>query len=474
MGSAHDGRRGGSSLSGPLDGFPPTTEEDGLRGRGGGAGAMASASGRHGGSSRAIPPAAPAGGTKGNAKGNRRSFHRRRLALKVAVVVLTVISAFAVYLSLTGRSGVVEEKVDRLKQSVGRKMDKVKSRMDRVKKTTVERPRRAAKALMERVHDTADRYHLHLPASDQGERGELLETNVRSIDEGLQSWPFVMIKSKLDDNLLSRFLDEHLYSCEEDTLSHVPDLDSRVSPPVYVYEGHYHALATGGTVYSKNPDPTKGNDFDKPAASRFTRAFYMAFREVNREIFDGLREELVKASSHGTTGTDDACHVLAQWIERGNHFADLSVQIHYGEGNRPKLVSGAAWHADAENSLLHLALTLRGERKLHTRRNRLASVRGGKLSPAEVVEGQSPGDLYLTSSTLVRHAPEFRTTTYEERVVAIHARILYTNDEVWRFRESRTPEGWRKMTEVLSKTLARAKLVVPSLHQVDRQLARLL
>ncbi|EJK44185.1 hypothetical protein THAOC_37297, partial [Thalassiosira oceanica] len=221
--------------------------------------------------------------------------------------------------------------------------------------------------------------------------------------------------SKLDDNLLSRFLDEHLYSCEEDTLSHVPDLDSRVSPPVYVYEGHYHALATGGTVYSKNPDPTKGNDFDKPAASRFTRAFYMAFREVNREIFDGLREELVKASSHGTTGTDDACHVLAQWIERGNHFADLSVQIHYGEGNRPKLVSGAAWHADAENSLLHLALTLRGERKLHTRRNRLASVRGGKLSPAEVVEGQSPGDLYLTSSTLVRHAPEFRTTTYEER-----------------------------------------------------------
>ena len=463
MGSAHDGRGGGSSLSGPLDGFPPAQDEDGLRGRGGGAGAMTGASDRYGGSS--LPSVTPAGGTKGNAKGNRRSFRRRRLALKAAVVGLAVISAVAAYLSLTGRSGVVEERVDRLKQSVGRKMDKVKSRMGR--------PRRAAEALMERVHDTADRYHLHLPASDEGELGELLETNVRSIDEGLQSWPFVMIKTKLPDDVLSRFLDEHLYSCDEDVLSHVPDLDSRVSPPVYVYEGHYHALATGGTVYSKNPDPTKGYDFDKPAASRFTRAFYMAFREVNRKIFDGLREELVKASSYGTTGTDDACHVLAQWIERGNHFADLSVQIHYGEGNRPKLVSGAAWHADAENSLLHLALTLRGERKLHSQRNRAVSVRGGKLTSAEIVEGQGPGDVYLTSSTLVRHAPEFSKTTYEERVVAIHARILYTNDEVQRFRQARTPEGWRKLIEVLSKTLARAKLVVPSLRQVERQLSRL-
>ena len=267
MGSAHDGR---SSLSGPLDGFPPDPDEDGLRGRGGGARAAIGGPGRRGGSS--LPSAAPGGGTKGNAKGNRRSFRRRRLALKAAAVGLAAISAAVAYLSLTGRSAVVEEKVDRLKQSVGRNVEKVK--------TTVDRPRRAAKALMERVHDTADRYHLRLPSSDAlqiGERGELLETNVRSIDEGLNSWPFVMIKTRLDDDLHGRFLDEHLYSCDEDVLGHIPDLDSRVSPPVYVYEGHYHALPTGGTVYSMNPDPTKANDFDKPPAGRFTRAFYAAY-----------------------------------------------------------------------------------------------------------------------------------------------------------------------------------------------------
>jgi hypothetical protein len=60
--------------------------------------------------------------------------------------------------------------------------------------------------------------------------------------------------------------------------------------------------------------------------------------------------------------------VLAQWIEKGHHFGDLSVQIHYGVGNEQKLKPGQAWQTDAKKSLLHLAVTLRGKRVLYSRR----------------------------------------------------------------------------------------------------------
>ena len=62
--------------------------------------------------------------------------------------------------------------------------------------------------------------------------------------------------------------------------------------------------------------------------------------------------------------------MLAQWIEKSHHFGDLSVQIHYGVGNEQKLKPGQAWQTDAKKSLLHLAVTLRGERVLHSRRMR--------------------------------------------------------------------------------------------------------
>lgn len=199
--------------------------------------------------------------------------------------------------------------------------------------------------------------------------GTMSHQPIRGIEYGVQSTPLVMIQSTLDNDLLQRFLKEHLFSCEEEELAHIDGLDNRVKPPVYVYEGYYHSLKTGDTVYSKNPNPLIGKDFDKPAATPFLRAFYDAFRVVNREIFDTLKRNLLEASSYNDeTKKEDVCYLLAKWIERGHHFSDLSVQIHYGRGNKEKLDSGQAWHTDAANSLLHFAITLRGERVLHSKR----------------------------------------------------------------------------------------------------------
>ncbi|KAL9186755.1 hypothetical protein ACHAXT_010475 [Thalassiosira profunda] len=310
-------------------------------------------------------------------------------------------------------------------------------------------------------------------------RGTMAKHPIRAIDRGAQSAPVVMLRTRLDADLLHRLLEEHLYSCREEELSKIPGLDNRVNPPVYVYEGYYHGLRTEGTVYSRNPNPLIGKDFDKPAAGRFTRAFYEAVREVNGEIFERLRKELLAASTYDVTGNKDVCYVLAWWIQRGYHFGDLSVQIHYGKENEDKLASGRAWHTDAENSLLHLAVTLRGRRVLHSKRirgreNNSTLLRGQQLNAMEeVLEEQTPGSVYLSSSTLMRHAPQFFDTDYDTRAIAIHARFLYTSEEVDHFRRVRTKESWERLTSVLANTLAAADVRMPSLAQVESRLALL-
>lgn len=311
--------------------------------------------------------------------------------------------------------------------------------------------------------------------------GSISDHAIRSINYGVQNTPVVMIRSKLDDQLLHRFLEEHLYSCSEKELNDIHELDNRVKPPVYVYEGYYHSLSTSDTIWSKNPNPLIGTDFDKPASPPFTRAFYSAFRDTNKNIFDTLKYNLLEASTYynnnNTMQEEDVCYLLAQWLERGLHFGDLSVQIHYGHGNEQKLISGAAWHTDAENSLLHLAITLRGQRVLHSKRMQpntynSTTLRGNlqhqRTAMQDILEEQTPGDAYLSSSTLMKHAPQFFDTQYSARVIAIHARFLYTSEEINHFRTVRTKESWGKLTKVLAKTLAVADLQMPSLEEVNK------
>ena len=341
---------------------------------------------------------------------------------------------------------------------------------------------------------------LSVPSNENGIKienedniGRLMERPIHPVDYGAQKiTPVVMIRSSLDDDLLQRFLQEYVYSCSEEDLNSIKELDNRVKPPVYVYEGYYHGLPTSQTVYSKNPNPLIGTDFDKPAASPFTRAFFHAFRIVNREIFDSLKDRLFLEASSTKNSTSAKVeqakydnipsYHLAKWIEEGHHFGDLSVQIHYGKGNQQKLSSGAAWHMDAANSLLHLAVTLRGHRTLHSKRIQGSlnvtnpNIRGKrqrqrqKQQFQEVLEDQHPGSVYLSSSTLMSHAPEFFDTDHDTRSIAIHARLLYTSSQVNKLYQKNTKESWNKMTNILATTLSHAQIRIPTLAQVESQL----
>lgn len=282
--------------------------------------------------------------------------------------------------------------------------------------------------------------------------------------------PLVMIRKRLDTDVHRRFLQYHPFSCNESELNELNDyFDKRVKIPIYIYEGYFHSMVTNENIFSRNPNPKIGLDFMKPAAEdKFIRAFYEAFRLINHEIFDRLRADLLNSAimRHPNNPELDVCYGLAKWIERGCLFGDLSMQIHFGKGNNETFRN--AWHSDAENSLLHLAVTLRGNRVLHSRRS-LSSMG----SPSEVLEPQSPGDVYLSSSTLMLHAPEFPTSTFDERTVSIHARILYTTDELQLFRKNTKGEDWEVLTNIIASTLSKADLQVPTvaqIHEVERKL----
>ena len=275
--------------------------------------------------------------------------------------------------------------------------------------------------------------------------------------------PLVMINLKLDETLHDYFIaKEQMFSCNQSELDNIKTLDNRVKLPVYIYEGYYHSMPVADDIYSRNPNPLIGVDFMKPAATASLRSFFIAFRRVNRNIFEPLQEALFSSSRKRcpTNPEQDICYFLASWIKQGKVFGDLSVQIHYGEGNDKRF--GQGWHVDAENSLLHLAVTFRGSRILHSKR-----CREDHGLADEILEPQHAGDVYLTSSALMVHAPKFFSTSFEDRVIAVHARILYTTAELQQFRKYKTEESWTSLTSILAEHLSRADVKLPNLRQVQ-------
>lgn len=177
------------------------------------------------------------------------------------------------------------------------------------------------------------------------------------------------------------------------------------------YEGYFHGLkATGAAVGSMNP--RWGTLMDKPAAPRRLRAFLAAFREANAGWL------------HGVAG---ASPTLQQLHDEGSFFADLAVQVHFGEEVPTNKIG---WHADGPNSILHLALGLHGHRSLHSLTLSAAEAEAGRtLSPAknglDTVHPQPPGAAYVSSPYCFLHGVHYPSCSWEGRVVAVQCRLLF-------------------------------------------------
>jgi hypothetical protein len=281
--------------------------------------------------------------------------------------------------------------------------------------------------------------------------------------------PTVMIMSRLTPEVHDRFLKSPMFTSNESELVKFglkKTIDYPKSKDIHTYyEGYFHALPQSSTYYSRNP--RHGKNFDKSPAGDFLRAFYEGFRRANNATFETLRRRLwfSAVSRHPRFPQNDTCGHVARWLERGFHFADLSVQIHWGSHIKgPELF----WHSDAENSLLHFCVTVSGKRILHSMRSLTVA---GEVR--EVLEDVSAGDMYLATSTFMNHAPEYPAVSFDNRIAAIQARFIYTTEELKAFRASGGPDSpaWRDLTKIITEQLSIAKLEVPSTALIDRIIA---
>lgn len=185
-------------------------------------------------------------------------------------------------------------------------------------------------------------------------------------------------------------------------------VDNRVNPGHIYYEGYAHALLSGhcGAVTSMNP--RWGYDFAKPAAPPFLLAFFEAVRRANAPLLAAVELRL------GRVGTAVSA-TLASFVREGRAFADLALQTHYGDDE------AGVWHTDAPNSLLHMAVSVRGTRSLLYRVSE--GQRAGGEPLAERRLRQAGGDVYVSNPASFAHAVEYAgAPTHAERILAIQVR----------------------------------------------------
>jgi len=169
--------------------------------------------------------------------------------------------------------------------------------------------------------------------------------------------------------------------------------------------------------------PRLGCELQRLPAPLPVFAFCEAFRRANASIFIKLASELRR---HPTAAS------LAAVLERQAHFADLSVQIHWGDEVSNDHV---AWHVDAPNSFLHLALGLQGLRVLHAR----CQLRRGSISQncaigcsdAREELPQAQGAAYLSSPCCFPHAVQYPAVNWTSRIIAVQCRLLLSEEELF-------------------------------------------
>jgi len=184
-------------------------------------------------------------------------------------------------------------------------------------------------------------------------------------------------------------------------------------------EGYFHAIANSYKADIDSIHPRYGHQLLRQSAPGPIFGFCEAFRRANADLFNGLREELMAFPTARALG-----HLLDDQM----HFADLSIQVHWGD-------EVESWHIDAPNSFLHLALGLSGKRALHTRR----LFKSGRVDQnclvgvddEREVMWQNEGGAYLASPCCFPHAVEYPSCDWENRVVAVQMRLLLTEDELF-------------------------------------------
>lgn len=215
------------------------------------------------------------------------------------------------------------------------------------------------------------------------------------------------------------------------------------------YEGYMHAAGiAAGPLASMNP--RTGEIEDKRPAPPRAAAFLEAFRRVNASWCSAI------AAAVPTTGV---CGPLVKRLfEDRMHFADLAVQVHFGQVVDAHDVG---WHVDAPNSLLHMALSIHGNRALHSR---LSSSFTSASPETDHVHWLPFGAAYISSPMGFVHGVEYPESTFADRTVAMQCRFQLREGDLEVLRSA--AEEWGLLLDALTPILATATLSMPSLELV--------
>lgn len=221
-------------------------------------------------------------------------------------------------------------------------------------------------------------------------------------------------------------------------------VDHRDVPDHIYYEGYYHGLTQNEALSAINP--RQGIEMQKEAAPVCFRAFLSAFKKVNRAT-------LQKA----VTGTP-----LQPFHEKGLLFADLAIQVHYGDAIEEEEV---IWHADGPNSILHLAFSVSGKRVLHYRTR-------PSQADMEITQSrleQPKGSLYLSTPFAFPHGVEYpKPECWEERIIAVQCRTMLTDDDYATCPILYDPELLAPHLDTISDILTSETVRMPTMAEVHK------
>lgn len=257
----------------------------------------------------------------------------------------------------------------------------------------------------------------------------------------------------LNPHTLNYLQDCPLFSSTEnelESMGYCKAIDYPDIPEHVYYEAYMHSLPTQNTYFSMHS--RNGYDFEKPAAPLRVVSFCEALRQINDDWIKGMIKQL-----EGMSGA--AAEVYCKLLSEGRLFADLSVQLHYGAEISHER---AAFHNDGPNSLLHLALSIRGQRSLLWKGSKDKDAvmsnlgRKGWFTFSESYntyeEKQVPGSVYLSSPFLVSHGVSYPICDWEDRIVAVQCRCLLSTQELSLLRET-SEEEWMSVIELVTTAI---------------------
>ncbi|CAK9030922.1 BspA family leucine-rich repeat surface protein, partial [Durusdinium trenchii] len=220
---------------------------------------------------------------------------------------------------------------------------------------------------------------------------------------------FCVQRGAMPPDVLEWVQHDVLFSCQPDSpLLGDPAVDYPTLPGHEyneAYRVHQHA---GVELPRKTIHPRFGTQIVKDRTTPRLSAWLSAFKEVNAEWIAELTRKLMAQAPH-----------MGDLASKGRFFSDCSVQVHRGDQ-----VTGdnLGWHIDTLNSILHMALSIRGTRTLH--------VQGIKDDDAAHKYEETAGNFYVSNPCTAMHAVEYPSTDWDHRIIAVQCRVLFTSEEL--------------------------------------------